>query len=76
MLALPPVAAWATRPFISAYWSWAGIMNSLEGSFRSAVDKVTDTWLAPSWICYAVLIVHIVIGLFFAYVGVKKSRWE
>ncbi|MCB1062159.1 MAG: ATP-binding cassette domain-containing protein [Verrucomicrobiae bacterium] len=76
VLALPSVAGWITRPFISAYWSWAGIMNSLEGSFRSAVDKVTDTWLAPSWICYAVLIVHIVIGLFFAYVGVKKSRWE
>ncbi|MCB1093790.1 MAG: ABC transporter permease, partial [Verrucomicrobiae bacterium] len=47
VLALPPVADWATRPFISAYWSWAGIMNSLEGSYRSAVDQVTETWLSP-----------------------------
>jgi ABC transport system ATP-binding/permease protein len=76
VLALPSVAGWLTRPFISAYWSWAGIMNSLEGSFRTAVDRVTETWLAPVWICYAVLAAHIALGLFLAYVGVKKSRWE
>jgi ABC-type multidrug transport system ATPase subunit len=76
VLALPSVAGWLTRPFISAYWSWAGIMNSLDGSFRTAVDRVTETWLAPAWICYAVLAAHIALGLFLAYVGVKKSRWE
>lgn len=76
VLALPEIAGWATRPFISAYWSWAGVMNSLEGSYRSAVDKVTDTWLAPTTVCYAVLGAHILAGLFFAYLGVKKSRWE
>ena len=76
VLALPGVAAWITRPFISAYWSWSGAMNSLTSTFRTAVDKVTDTWLAPVWLCYAVLAAHIVIGLFFAYVGVKRSRWE
>lgn len=76
VLALPPIAAWATRPFISAYWSWAGIMNSLESSFRSAVDRVTETWLAPAWVCFAVLLAHIALGLFLAYVGVKKSRWD
>jgi ABC-type multidrug transport system ATPase subunit len=76
VLALPEIAGWATRPFISAYWSWAGVMNSLEGTYRSAVDKVTDTWLAPTGVCYAVLGAHIALGLFFAYLGVKKSRWE
>lgn len=76
VLALPSVAGWATRPFISAYWSWAGIMNLLESSFRSAVDRVTETWLAPAWICCAVLLTHVAVGLFLAYVGVKKSRWE
>ncbi len=76
VLALPPIAGWATRPFISAYWSWAGIMNSLESSFRTAVDRVTETWLAPAWVCFAVLLAHVAIGLFLAYVGVKKSRWD
>lgn len=76
VLALPTIAAWATRPFISAYWSWAGIMNSLEGSFRTAVDKVTETYLAPAWVCYAVLGAHFLVGMFLAYVGVKKSRWD
>lgn len=76
VLALPPVADWVTRPFISAYWSWAGIMNSLEAGFRTAVDRVTETTLAPVWACYAVLLAHLATGLFLAYVGVKKSRWE
>ncbi|MCB1231064.1 MAG: ATP-binding cassette domain-containing protein [Verrucomicrobiae bacterium] len=76
VLALPKVAGWITRPFISAYWSWAGIMNSLESSFRSAVDRVTETWLAPAWVCFAVLLAHVAGGLFIAYIGVKKSRWE
>ncbi len=76
VLALPTIAGWITRPFISAYWSWAGIMNSLESGFRSAVDRVTETELAPAWVCYAVLLAHVAAGLFLAYVGVKKSRWE
>lgn len=76
VLALPSIAGWITRPFISAYWSWAGIMNSLEGSYRTAVDSVTETYLAPVTVCYLVLIAHIGIGLFLAYVGVKKARWE
>ena len=76
VLALPSIAGWATRPFISAYWSWAGIMNSLESSFRTAVDRVTETWLAPAWVCFAVLLAHVAVGLFLAYLGVKKSRWD
>ena len=51
-------------------------MNSLTSSFRSAVDKVTETSLAPVWACFTVLIAHVLVGLFFAYVGVKRSRWE
>ena len=76
VLALPPLAAWATRPFISAYWSWAGIMDALDPDYLRYVKEVTKTWLAPATICFVVLAIHIVVGLFLAYIGVKKAQWR
>ncbi|MEZ5433242.1 MAG: ABC transporter permease [Verrucomicrobiales bacterium] len=76
LLALPPVLDWLTRPFISAYWSWSGIMRSLEKPFYNAVDQVTDTAFMPASAGYVVLGMHVVLGLFLAYIGVKKPRWE
>lgn len=76
VLALPGWAGWLTRPFISAYWSWAGSMDSVQRDYLRYVDEVTDTWLAPFAVCLAVLIAHLLIGLFLAYVGVKKPRWH
>lgn len=76
LLALPPVLDWLTRPFISAYWSWSGIMRSLERPFYHAVDQVTDSVLLPASASYAVLIGHVAAGLLLAYIGVKRPRWE
>ncbi|HQZ26760.1 MAG TPA: ATP-binding cassette domain-containing protein [Verrucomicrobiales bacterium] len=76
VLALPEWAGWLTRPFISAYWSWAGIMDGTERDYLRYIDEVTDTWLSPMWLSFLVLIAHVVIGLFIAYVGVKKPRWD
>lgn len=76
VLALPEWAAWMTRPFISAYWSWAGVMDSLDRDYLRYVKEVTETWLSPGSICFLVLIAHAFIGLFLAYVGVKRGQWR
>ena len=76
VLALPEWAAWMTRPFISAYWSWAGVMDSLDGGYLRYVKEVTETWLSPVNYCYIVLLLHIVFGLFLAYIGVKRGQWR
>ncbi|MDF1815788.1 MAG: ATP-binding cassette domain-containing protein [Verrucomicrobiales bacterium] len=76
VLALPSIAAWATRPFISAYWTWAGIMDSLDPKHLRYVKEVTETWLSPVSICYLVLIVHIAAGLLLAYIGAKRAQWR
>jgi ABC-type multidrug transport system ATPase subunit len=76
VLALPEWAGWLTRPFISAYWSWAGIMDGMERDYYRYIKEVTDTWLGPMWLCFAVLGLHVAIGLFIAYVGVKRPKWE
>jgi hypothetical protein len=76
VLALPEWAGWLTRPFISAYWSWAGSMDGMEKNYLRWIKEVTDTWLGPMWLCMLVLLAHVAVGLFIAYVGVKRPRWE
>ena len=74
VLALPAVGEWVTRPFISAYWAWSGAVSSLNSDAKGAVDTVIDTSLQASWLCLLVLAIHFAVGMFVAYVGVKKTR--
>lgn len=76
ILALPGWAGWATRPFISAYWSWAGVMDGMESDYLRYIREVTDTWLAPMWLCFVLLLVHVALGMFVSYLGVKRPRWD
>jgi len=76
VLAMPEWAGWLTRPFISAYWSWAGIVDSLQGNYHRYVGEVTDTWLSPAGWCFVVLLLHFVVGVVIAYLGVKRPRWH
>ena len=76
VLALPEWAGALSRPFISAYWSWAGIMDGMERDYFRYIDEVTDTWLSPMPLAFGVLALHVALGLFVAYLGVKKPRWD
>lgn len=76
VLALPEWAGWMTRPLISAYWSWAGIMDGMERDYLRSIREVTDTWLGPMWLCFLVLLAHVAAGLLVAYVGTKRPKWE
>jgi len=74
VLALPAAGEWLTRPFISAYWAWSGGVSALNSDARGAVDTVIDTSLQASWLCLLILGIHFAVGMFAAYVGVKKNR--
>ncbi len=76
VLAMPEWAGWLTRPFISAYWSWAGIVDSLQGNYHRYVGEVTDTWLSPAVWCFIILLLHLGVGMVIAYLGVKRPRWH
>jgi ABC-type multidrug transport system ATPase subunit len=76
VIALPELFGWITRPFISAYWSWAGIMDGMERGYLRYIKEVTDTWLGPMWLSFLVLVAHVAIGIFIAYIGVKRPRWN
>lgn len=77
VLALPKVLNLFTRPFIASYWGWSGFIMTLHNTrFYDAVTQVTQTTLSAEALCVWVLLSHVVLGLFLAYMGSRSSRWE
>ncbi len=77
VLALPDWVGSITRPFISAYWSWSGVLQTLRGErYYDIVQMVAQTALSPASLCLWVLCSHIVIGLFVAWIGSQRSRLD
>lgn len=77
VLALPDWVGSLARPFIAAYWSWSGILQSLRGDrYYDIVLMVAQTQLSPISLCQWVLMSHVVIGLFLAWLGCQRGRLE
>ena len=77
VLALPDWVGSITRPFIAAYWSWSGILQTLRGErYYDIVQTVIQTQLSPASLCLWVLSSHIVIGLFVAWLGCQRGRLD
>ena len=77
VLGLPVAARWITQPFIAAYWSWSGILQTMRDTrFYDVVQLITPTALSSVALCLWTLTCHIAIGLTVAYLGCKRSRWE
>jgi ABC-type multidrug transport system ATPase subunit len=75
VLALPEAIGAATRPFIAAYWSWSGILQTLrEERYYDIVQMVVQTSLSPAVLCLWVLAFHVVVGLVLAWMGCQRSR--
>jgi hypothetical protein len=77
LLALPEWAAHLTRPFIAAYWSWSGYLQTLRDTrFYELVTAVSSTPLSPLVDSYGVLGAQLGLALFVAYLGCQRSTWE
>jgi ABC-type multidrug transport system ATPase subunit len=77
VLALPEWAGTLARPFIAAYWSWSGVLQTLRGErYYDIVQTVIQTQLSPAPLCIWVLGSHIILGLFAAWVGCQHSRLD
>lgn len=77
VLALPEPLGALVRPFISAYWSWSGILQTMQDTrFYDAVLKITKTPIASSEMSLWILVLHIVAGLIAAYAGAVRGRWD
>ena len=74
---LPDAVARLTRPFIAAYWSWAGTIQTLQDTrFYDLIIKITKTELASVPACYGLLLAQIALGLGIAYLGCRRSVWD
>jgi ABC-type multidrug transport system ATPase subunit len=74
VLALPDWLAMVTRPFIAAYWSWSGYLQTLKET--RLYDLVTfggsatlDTWM----LCVVVLAFQSIVCLLIAFLGCYRS---
>ena len=76
ILALPESVETLTRPFISAYWAWSGSIDSMNPSYRNAIDAVTETRFQSSSACHYLLGIHIAVGLIAAYIGLNRHQWD
>lgn len=77
ILALPEVLGGITRPVISAYWAWSGYLQTLrETRFYDLVRAITETPLAGSQIAIWILLLHVLFGLFLAFLGMRRSDWR
>jgi len=77
VLALPQWLGTVTRPFIAAYWSWSGMLQTLRGErYYDIASMVIQTSLSARDVCLLVLSVHIVAGLILAYQGCERTRME
>lgn len=77
VLGLPEFFRWLTRPFIAAYWSWSGILQTMRDTrFYDVVQLVTPTDLSLGALCLWALGCHVSIGLIVSYLGCIRSRWE
>jgi len=75
VLALPELLGSLVRPFISAYWSWSGILQTLrQERYYDIVQSVVQSPLAPAMLCVWVLCAHIAAGLFIAWLGCERRQ--
>ena len=83
VLALPGFIETITQPFISAYWAWSGSIKGglmgdtgLESEVYKAVTSIVQTHFCGGTLCFWILVLHIIIGVVLAYIGIRRSRWE
>lgn len=76
ILALPEHIESVTRPFISAYWAWSGSIESMNPSYRNAIDTVTETSFESVSVCQYLLIIHVCVGISAAYIGLRRHQWD
>jgi hypothetical protein len=77
ILALPEPLGAMVRPFIAAYWSWSGLLQTMKDTrFYDLVVSITQTPVATVSQSLLVLVAQVVFGLILAVAGASRRRWE
>lgn len=77
VLALPAGLDAALRPFIASYWSWSGALQSLRDTrYYDVLELVVPTTLSAAALSAWVLVLHILFGIFVAWLGCLRAAWD
>lgn len=75
VLALPDLLGSIVRPFVSAYWSWSGILQTLKAErYYDIVQTVVQSPLSSLPLCVWILLAHIAAGLFITCLGCERRH--
>ena len=75
VLALPEAIGPLVRPFVSAYWSWSGYLQTMQGDRHyDFVQSVAQSPVAPATVAALVLALHVAAGLTAAWIGCERHR--
>lgn len=76
VLALPDYLIWVCRPFINAYWGWAGYMSSMiDSPIFDAFRYANDDWIATPPLALAVLAAQGFVGVVMVAIGCNQKQW-
>ncbi|MFU8848493.1 MAG: ATP-binding cassette domain-containing protein [Opitutales bacterium] len=77
VLALPEVLVWICRPFINAYWGWAGYFGSMrEARIYDAYRMDSADWIPSPSLAILVLALHFAAGALMVFYGCMQKRWS
>jgi ABC-type multidrug transport system ATPase subunit len=76
-LALPLWLGDFVKPFIAAYWGWSGYLQTFrETNYYTILQRVVQTPLADTPACVWFLMSQLVVALFIAWLGCRRSQWS
>jgi len=77
VLALPDVLVWVCRPFINAYWGWAGYFGSMiETRFFDAYRLESAETIPGPAVAAGALALHFLAGAVMVFWGCQQKRWN
>lgn len=76
VLALPSYLLWVCRPFINAFWAWAGYLNAMNHTrFYDAFRLNNDRWLPTSDFALAMLCLQALAAIAVLIYGCRRRRF-
>jgi ABC transport system ATP-binding/permease protein len=78
VLALPVWLVWFLRPFINAYWGWAGYFKSMAAEHLYDAYTATNpgTLIPDSAVAMLVLLLHALAGAALVWWGCRRRQWN
>jgi ABC-type multidrug transport system ATPase subunit len=78
VLALPVYLVWVFRPFINAYWGWAGYFSSMVNDrlYDAYTNTNPNAHVASPEIAATVLIIHATLAAIVVWWGCRQRKWN